>query len=139
MTDIRPFTTINHKAQIALGLSLTEYCLADAIHNLASNPGNPVPGWCWASRSTLAGMLGVNDRTVYRALQKLSELGLVEMDSKANVRATPKWFKATNTDKVSGRSDKMSVRPMTKSHTTYRKNKESKQGLTPFQDMMFPR
>lgn len=99
-TRIRSFTVINHKAQYELGLSLGEYCLADLVHHLASNPQNKFPGWCWASRKNLAEMLGVSERKVYRGLKKLSESSLVEMNRDALIRATPRWYEATKTDKV---------------------------------------
>lgn len=142
MTEIRPFTTINHKAQKELGLSITDYCLADTIHNLASNPANKVSGWCWASRKTLAVMLDVSERTVYKGIKKMSAAGLLEMDHNANIRATAKWYKATNTAKIAGGTEKSAVTPLHNVQTTYRENNKSKQGTlkrVQKQDLMWPK
>ena len=77
-------------------LSTTEYLLADAIEKLAG-PHAPVPGWCNASKETLADLTRTARATTFRALKRLrDDLGLIEEnpDERRYLRPTEKWFKS---------------------------------------------
>lgn len=114
------YTTINHVARKELGISASEYMVADLIYNLSSNPKGSIQGWCYASKETMAEMLDIDSRTVFRAIDTLVTKGLVEKhpDTK-HLRTTSLWYEsviikpsdkmsypATNSQKA---SDKMSV------------------------------
>ena len=75
----------------SLGLSVSEYLLADIISTLSRRTG-----WCYASRPYLASMLGVSVRQVQRLLVKLRQLGLVEgcPHSARQIRTTSEWRRA---------------------------------------------
>jgi DNA-binding MarR family transcriptional regulator len=95
---MKKYTTINHEAQKALGLTLTEYCLADLIYHLGSNPKNKLDGWCYASRTTLGEMLDISKRGVLNMLEKLEGLGVIEKDPDTkNVRITTFWYETAIT------------------------------------------
>lgn len=88
------YTIINHEARVRLGLTINEYCVFDLIHNLASNPKNAQMGWCYARKETLAGYLDLGRATVFRAIKKGLDLGLLEKhaDQPALLKATSNWF-----------------------------------------------
>ena len=66
------YSTIIHQVRERLGVSLTEYCVADIIHHLSSGlKSRQLGGWCYASKKTLGDCLGVDKRTVERAINKL--------------------------------------------------------------------
>jgi hypothetical protein len=90
------YTIINHTARIKLGLSLVDYCIADMIHNLSTNPDNPTPGWCHARKDTLADYVEVGRATAFRSVDKLIEKGLVEKNPvQANLlRTTSLWYQS---------------------------------------------
>ncbi len=69
------YTTILHEARTKLGLSLVEYCVIDSVHNLSHRPNNP---YCTLSKDDMADFLGVNRATVFRALKKGFDKGVLE-------------------------------------------------------------
>lgn len=90
------YTTINHDARVRLGLSVNEYCVLDLIHNLATNPKNTQMGWCYAKKETIADYLDLGRATVFRAINKGLESGLLEKhpDQPALIKATSNWYEA---------------------------------------------
>ena len=82
------YTMILHEARTKLGLSLVEYCVLDSIHNLSHRPNNP---YCTLSKDNMAVFLGVNRATIFRALKKGSEKGLLEKNGRGDLRSTEKW------------------------------------------------
>ncbi len=76
-------------------LKHTDYLLADAIEKLSGNHG-PVPGWCNASKPTLARLTRVSERTVFNSLKTLKNLELVEHNEARQdlLRTTAKWDRA---------------------------------------------
>ena len=86
------YTVILWDAVRQLDLTIEQYVLADSIHKL-STAHSPVPGWCYASKETLAGILGVARATLFRHLKALQEKGLVEGHSthKNLLRTTKRW------------------------------------------------
>lgn len=76
-------------------LSRSEYDLADAIEKLSRNYA-PIPGWCNASKATLAKLTRVSEASLYRSLKALREKGLVEENGERKdlLRTTEKWGKA---------------------------------------------
>lgn len=90
------YTTINHEARRKFGLSVNEYCVFDLVHHLATNPQNDQLGWCYAKKNTLADYLDLGRATVFRAIKKGIELGLLEKhpEQPSLVRATSLWYEA---------------------------------------------
>lgn len=87
------YTTINHAARKKLGISLNEYVLCDSIYHLANNPTSAVPGWCYASKNTLADNLDLDRSTVIRSINRLIERGLLLRDeSTSYLKTTQIWF-----------------------------------------------
>ena len=88
------YTFINHDVRNKLGLTLIEYCIADAIYHLSNNPSSKVVGWCYASKEYIADMLGTSRQTIFSNLNKLLSKGLIERDDDTkHVRTTDKWYK----------------------------------------------
>ena len=54
------YTTILHEPRLTLKITCNEYCLADTVYNLSTNPLAPVSGWCSASQAMLGFALGVS-------------------------------------------------------------------------------
>jgi hypothetical protein len=126
----RNYTIINHDARIALQISITEYCVIDLIHHLASNPKNNQQGWCYAKKETLASYLDLNRATVYRAIKEGLAQGLLEKHPKQSekLRATKKWYTSVQM-KLGTNRRKMRLDPSqdaTFSRRKMRRNKDSK-------------
>lgn len=125
---IREYTTINHKAQQKLGLTLTEYCLADLVYHLGNNPKRT--GWCDASKAYLADAIGVTERGIFKMLTKLEEDGLITRGESRLIRTTEKWYeeavaKDPAMNKVHRKHEQSSVKTMNKVHTTTRPNSKT--------------
>ncbi|GAB3889738.1 hypothetical protein GCM10028803_00090 [Larkinella knui] len=87
------FTTIYHPVRKQFGLSCNEYCVADMIFWLSSNPEAPVPGWCNASNGYLAEHMVLTRQSIITITQKLESLGLIEKNG--DLKRTSKiWYKA---------------------------------------------
>ncbi len=87
------YTTINHIARKGMGLSMHEYALADLIYHLSNNPKSLDPGWCYASKETLAGLLDLSKQSVHSLIKKLLERGFLEKNkSTKHLRITFDWY-----------------------------------------------
>jgi hypothetical protein len=87
------FTNIQHRERLALGLSLTEYCIADSIYHLSNNSKSKVPYWCNSTKAYLGKFIGISEQSVHTILNKLCKLHLIERHKTLNViRTTPKWY-----------------------------------------------
>src|SRR5687768_6752711 len=85
------YTLILHQTRKRLGLSLMEYCVADSIYHLSNNPTSKVPGWCFASKETIAEFLSTTDRTVFACISSLIAKRLIEKEE------TTKHIRTTRT------------------------------------------
>lgn len=85
------YTTILHEARTRLGLSLVEYCVIDSIHNLSHRPDHP---WCTVSKEILGEFLNLGRATVFRAIKKGLDGGLLEKNERGDLRTTEKWIQA---------------------------------------------
>ncbi len=89
------FTIINHKARLALDLSLSEYCIADTIFCLSANPANKLGGWCYASKETLGRFLGLSKQSTHTIINSLIHLGLVEKNEETKyLKTTRYWYES---------------------------------------------
>jgi len=87
------YTVIMHEVRLSLGLSMTEYCIADTIYKLSTGPKSKVPGWCYASKRTLAEIIGLSEKAIYTILNKLETNKIIERHHKTkNLKTTQKWY-----------------------------------------------
>ena len=88
------FTTINHEARLKFSLTTDEYCVADIIHNMATNPSNAKSGWCYAKKETIADFLGISRASIFRALKRLNEKKLIEKHEELPnlIKTTSLWY-----------------------------------------------
>lgn len=89
------YTVVQHGPRLELGLSLTAYCIADAIHRLSSDPEHPV---CTVTTGSLGEGLGLSKRSVIKNIGDLIDSGLVEKVTNGRLhvgyRSTKKWFES---------------------------------------------
>lgn len=72
-----------------------EYCIADSIYHLSNNPESKIKGWCFATKGTIARMLGTTGQTIFSNLIKLLRKGFVEKDDETKyLRTTNKWYES---------------------------------------------
>lgn len=89
----RNFTTIDHVARKALGLTANEYMVADLIYNLSNNPDSRFPGWCYASKEFIASQLGLTRKQIHVIIKKLASLELLEKEEPTKfIKTTSKWY-----------------------------------------------
>lgn len=95
------YTTVIHPIRRAYNLSLTEYCILDAVYRLSNNP--KYDNWCVMSQKELAEELDVSRDTVNRAYQTLLSKNLVELrrsnERDTGIRPTEEWQKVMTTGK----------------------------------------
>jgi len=73
-------------------LTYEQYIVIQSIHYLSNS--NEKFSWCSASKQQIAEFCGIGERTVFYAIQKGIELGLIEKDEKSSfLRTTPKWHR----------------------------------------------
>lgn len=95
------YTLIWHSVRRKLDVSVIEYVVADVIHGLAGNRG-PVPGWCYASRSTLAEIVGLSRQGVDKVIVRLAKKHILEVDFETGyLRASDRWVYAVELQKRS--------------------------------------
>lgn len=76
-----------------LEITNSEYILADTIYHLSNNPNNKIPGWCYASRQTLAKTVGITERAIRKMIANLESKNLIEKDETTkHLRTTEKWY-----------------------------------------------
>ena len=87
------YSIVNHRARKLLDLNLYEYCVAEIIYTLSNNPSNKNTGWCQASMAFIADCLGLNRQNIYKIIERLIDLGLVERNNEIEqVRTTSLWY-----------------------------------------------
>lgn len=83
------YTVIDHDARKSLGISFTEFAVADEIYHLSNNE----TGWCYKTKENIAERFGISRRSVHSAINALIEAGLVERHSETkHLRTTQKWY-----------------------------------------------
>lgn len=96
-------TTIIHELRVKFDLTVSEYCVLDAIKFLSTNPKSPISGWCSGSKAYIAEALGMSKTFVINTIDRLCELDLVEKSPDGRmVRTTQKWFDANGPVKTDG-------------------------------------
>lgn len=99
------YTTIFHKTRINLDLTCNEYCVADTIFCLSNNPSSKVSGWCYASKETIGGFLGITKQCVHQIINKLLEKGLIEKDEETKyLKTTSLWYNKVVIERIKSNS-----------------------------------
>ena len=83
------FCTIYHPVRVELGLTINEYVIIDGINQLSHRPDHP---WCTASKDAMSEFTGISRRTVFRAIEKGLDEGLIEKNERGDLRTTMKWI-----------------------------------------------
>ena len=87
------YTLILHQIRKKLKLTLMDYCVCDCVYHLSNNPKSKVIGWCFATKRTIAKMLGTTQQTIFNTLNKMIERKFIEKDEDTrHLRTTSKWF-----------------------------------------------
>lgn len=92
--EVLSYTMVLHQARKRLKLKITEYCVADTIYHLSNNPTSQIKGWCYATKETIAGYLGLSAVTIWTIIEKLKKKGLLERNPDDNryLRTTQDWY-----------------------------------------------
>lgn len=102
--EVLAYSLVLHDIRLKLGLSLNEYCVADAIYHLSNNPKNIMQGWCYMGRKEMGDYLGLKRQVVNRIIKKLVEDELVERPEEGStsnlVRTTGKWYEEVVTRRI---------------------------------------
>ena len=87
------YTTIHHETRKKLGLSANEYMIADLIYNLQNNPKSKCPGWCYASKTSIADTLGLTERGIIKIIGRLLNMGLLLKDDATKyLQTSQEWY-----------------------------------------------
>ena len=87
------YTTILHQAREDLSLTTNEYCVADIIYHLSNNPKSKVQGWCFASKQTIGGFIGITKQSALTIIEKLITKEIIERDEETKyLKTTKKWY-----------------------------------------------
>jgi hypothetical protein len=103
------YTTVIHPLRKALNLSVNEYCLLEAIRNLANK--KKYNYYCVMSKQGLADGLDVSRRFVHKSISMFLLRGFIEKNNKGHVRTSDAYNELFDIDniKVIGSSDILSI------------------------------
>lgn len=83
------FTIVHHPVREKFELSLSAYAVIDSIHQLSHRPDHP---WCTTTKDHLAEFLSISRRSVFSAIDDGVKKGLIEKNSRGDLRSTSKWL-----------------------------------------------
>lgn len=87
------YTIIIHEPRIKHNISNNDYCIANAIFHLSTNPDSKFKGWYYGKIETLGKMFSFSRATAYNCVQKLMDKGLVEKDTESGfLKTTTLWW-----------------------------------------------
>lgn len=92
--DIFSTTIVSHGKRKLLGLSMTEYCLADMIMCLskASYHESSID-WCTKSKKEMGEYIGITQQGVHNCLNSLLKKGIIIRDPQTKfLKVTKKWL-----------------------------------------------
>lgn len=93
MSEIKKgFTNISEHARRILGISRDEYALCSYAQYRSADSRQKIAGWCCDEKNEVAEFVGITRMGLYRMIQKLEEMGLIETGAFGSIRATPKWI-----------------------------------------------
>lgn len=96
--ELLKYIMIDLVAMRAFNVTLSEYAILQMVYKLSGNPKSKCPGWCYASKETLAANIGLTARAIFKMISRLEELGLIERSSAGMIRVTSKWYDAVEAD-----------------------------------------
>lgn len=85
------YVTLDFQTRKNLEITMMEYALAERIYFLAFNKGNKFPGWCWASKPTLADDVGYSRKGIFNAIKNLESKGYIERNEQGWITPTIKY------------------------------------------------
>jgi len=102
-----------------------EYCIADSIYHLSNNPKSEIKGWCFATKETIANILGTTSRNIFNVIPKLIKKGFVEKskDTRGYLRTTQKWYENVVIIRMKAEYEEVS-QPMKKLHNDYERTSQ---------------
>lgn len=116
------YTKIYHGLRLKMGLSLSEYCLADLIHRLSTNQEAVAPGWCTLSKIEMAKTFGISKEGLHKILNRLGQLGIIDKDKTGRkYKTTSQWLTAENREQSTLLKDLNSEQSTLKEGTKYTK------------------
>ncbi len=115
-------TTIHEDTRRMLAISRDAYAFCDYVHYRCADSRQKRAGWCCDNKQELADFVGLTRPGLYKMGERLVEIGLLEMSSFGDYRATPQWIDADAKCKQSlQNSDEENV------NKVYKKRKQSLQ------------
>jgi len=94
---IKHTTTINEICRHDLGISRDEYALCQYAHYRAADPRQKKAGWCCDRKEDVADFIGITRPGIYKMLDKVSSLLLIEVDASTGYfRSTARFIDAEN-------------------------------------------
>lgn len=86
---MKRYITIDLHQMHQHNLTLQQWALCENIHFMCNNAS----GYCYASKDTLAAIIGISKRTVFRLLSELETAGFLEkITNKSKLKTTDKWL-----------------------------------------------
>lgn len=104
------YTIILHRTRKELKLSCNEFCVADTIYHLSSNPENRMSGWCYMGKEKMAKFLNLSKPTIHNIINRLLEKKVIYRDINTRyLKVTSKWFEFVITEKNKIKEGKKSL------------------------------
>ena len=75
-----------------LNITLLDWVLLENIHFMQNNP----TGYCYASKETLADIIGVSRKTIYRMIEKLENVFIEKEFKTGNLKVSNLWEKVAS-------------------------------------------
>lgn len=87
-------TRIDHKVRVKYGLTTNDYSVANVLYHLGgAEKSKQMGGWVYASKEYIADTIGVNKRTVERAIVKLLAKKLIKKHPETKfLMTTTLWY-----------------------------------------------
>lgn len=102
-------TSILEDARRILGISRDEYALCSYAQYRTADTRQKISGWCCDSKDELADFIGITRRGLYKMLQRLEQMGLLEAGVGGAIRVTPRWIDAESKCELSSQNRNESV------------------------------
>lgn len=86
-------TNINEVARQNLGITRDDYALCQYVQYRLADTRGKKAGWCSDKKEDLANFIGITRPGVYKMLERMERVGLLEIDPPTGFcRVTPKWI-----------------------------------------------
>ncbi len=99
-------TNINEVARERLGITRDDYALCQYVQYRLADTRGKKSGWCSDKKEELAKFIGITRPGVYKMLERMERVGLLEIDPPTGFcRVTPKWIDTEQNRKQSLQDD----------------------------------